>query len=523
MVIKRFLFLILFLLYSAPAFAVSVPWTMNFDSSGDWSSYIYVEQACSEEDRGHTTHVTSGCYSGGCMKIEPPRAKCTGDGTNGGAVGIWPSLEGLGQVMHVRFLVKYGPTHRDNTRAGGYSPDPFVGTTMNKFVNLYSTGGREGILKTQTTLPSEDPRGYFLSMALQAQNEAYIYESPPSRGWIQDSDLTIDLNSANNYTASDANGYTWLSLEYMINKTTGVTEFWLYSTDGLIQNVRTTRTDWDGGNFSALHLGGYFNAYVIDTGTDQDYILIDNLQVSSSYIGPPAGFVGGGDITDPTVTSFIIPSTSQSLTVSITEFIGSDDAGVTGYCVNESAITPTAETCSGSGWESSAQSSYTFSSEGTKTLYAWVKDAANNISSSVNDSVTITIPLVIQSAVIGTSGSSITLTFNKNVYIGLGGSSGLSISLSGGAVSPTYSSGSGFTSLVYNLNRTIYSDETGDLSYTQPTNGIEDSLGNDLGSFSDFTITNNSEELEPTPTPTGLSFGGSGGLTMSGEGGVYIE
>lgn len=116
----------------------------------------------------------------------------------------------------------------------------------------------------------------------------------------------------------------------------------------------------------------------------------DDIAISNgTYIGLAGG---GGDTTPPTVTAFTIPSTSSSLTVSITSYTATDDTAVTGYCVNESPSAPTSASCSGSGWAGTAETSYTFASSGSKTLYAWAKDAAGNISSSRNDSVTISLP-----------------------------------------------------------------------------------------------------------------------------------
>ena len=62
----------------------------------------------------------------------------------------------------------------------------------------------------------------------------------------------------------------------------------------------------------------------------------------------------------------------------IIDFTASDNLGVTGYMLTESSSSPS----SGSNWYSTVPTTYTFSSEGQKTLYAWVKDAAGNISVS---------------------------------------------------------------------------------------------------------------------------------------------
>jgi len=95
------------------------------------------------------------------------------------------------------------------------------------------------------------------------------------------------------------------------------------------------------------------------------------------------------DTTAPVIDSFIIPETSDSLTVSVTSFVAHDNVGMAGYLLTETSTTPLVDD---SNWSTTTPVSYTFSSEGTKTLYAWAKDAAGNISTSSNDSVTITLP-----------------------------------------------------------------------------------------------------------------------------------
>jgi len=91
----------------------------------------------------------------------------------------------------------------------------------------------------------------------------------------------------------------------------------------------------------------------------------------------------------PTITAFTIPATATSLTVSITSLVASDNVGVTGYLLTESSGKPAA---SAAGWTASSPSSYTFGAAGAKTLYAWAKDAAGNVSNSKSASTTITVP-----------------------------------------------------------------------------------------------------------------------------------
>ena len=98
---------------------------------------------------------------------------------------------------------------------------------------------------------------------------------------------------------------------------------------------------------------------------------------------------GTADTTLPTVTAFTIPSTASSLNVSITSFTATDNVGVTGYLVNESSTKPSATT---TGWTTTKPTTYSVGSAGAKTLYAWVKDAAGNVSASRSAGVTITLP-----------------------------------------------------------------------------------------------------------------------------------
>ncbi|HEU0123989.1 MAG TPA: SwmB domain-containing protein [Bryobacteraceae bacterium] len=108
----------------------------------------------------------------------------------------------------------------------------------------------------------------------------------------------------------------------------------------------------------------------------------------------------------------------------------------------------------------------------------------------------------LSSATIGTGGTSITLAFNETVTMGGGGSSGFTVSLSGGAATLSYSSGSGTSSLVYTISRTVYQGETGTISYTQPGNGVEDSSGNDLATFSGTSLTNSSTQQSGGGSPS---------------------
>lgn len=99
------------------------------------------------------------------------------------------------------------------------------------------------------------------------------------------------------------------------------------------------------------------------------------------------------DTTAPVVTSFSIPNTSSSLTVAVSSFVATDAQGVTGYKITETSSAPSS---SDTGWSSSIPSIYVFASAGSKNLYAWAKDSAENISTEIQASVLITLPTTTQ-------------------------------------------------------------------------------------------------------------------------------
>ncbi len=129
------------------------------------------------------------------------------------------------------------------------------------------------------------------------------------------------------------------------------------------------------------------------------------------------------DTIKPVVSTFTVPSTSSSLTVT-TSIAATDNVAVTGYRITESSTAPLA---TATGWSVTAPTSYTFASAGSKTLYAWAKDLAGNVSLSRSASVTIsttpgkfTIPQqVISSGVVNVRSSAAgTLLGTQNSAIG---------------------------------------------------------------------------------------------------------
>ncbi|MDD2365138.1 MAG: cohesin domain-containing protein [Desulfuromonadaceae bacterium] len=85
----------------------------------------------------------------------------------------------------------------------------------------------------------------------------------------------------------------------------------------------------------------------------------------------------------PTVTAFTIPATGTSLTSTFTTLTAS--ANTTAYLISETSTKPLV---GDSRWSLTKPASYTFTSYGAKTLYAWVKDKDGNISAAAATATT---------------------------------------------------------------------------------------------------------------------------------------
>jgi hypothetical protein len=104
-------------------------------------------------------------------------------------------------------------------------------------------------------------------------------------------------------------------------------------------------------------------------------------------LNPGVVIIAPGDLVPPVVDSFQIPTIVSSLSVGIDALTGSDNVGIAGFLITESADKPSQ---TDSRWSLSRPTVYRIQSmpigrEGlvSKTLWAWTMDAAGNISNSV--------------------------------------------------------------------------------------------------------------------------------------------
>ncbi|OGU11322.1 MAG: hypothetical protein A2075_11000 [Geobacteraceae bacterium GWC2_58_44] len=85
----------------------------------------------------------------------------------------------------------------------------------------------------------------------------------------------------------------------------------------------------------------------------------------------------------PAITSFTMPELSKTLTVQVLTLSAGDNVGVSGYCLTEN------ETTASCIWTAVPPASYRFGGIGIRTVKAFARDAAGNVSAPVSASVDI--------------------------------------------------------------------------------------------------------------------------------------
>lgn len=130
-----------------------------------------------------------------------------------------------------------------------------------------------------------------------------------------------------------------------------------------LNNAQSVKDSANAAINSSFSLGAYRSKYV--------------RAINPQFIQPYS------DVTAPTMTAFSVPSTVTGLTIAVSSFTTSADAAA--YIITESAPTPALALA---GWSTVKPTTYTLSSSGAKTLYAWCRDAAGNVSSSLNAATT---------------------------------------------------------------------------------------------------------------------------------------
>lgn len=286
----------LVLMAYAPSFAardITLPFTLSFDSS-DYDDLLW--------NTGGATHtnISSGCWSGSCAKITPPT-----DCATGGYMGLG-SFTGLNHPqVNIRFLMKVGSTYASTaSNCGGEG-------LGNKLVDSLQVGdaGRSlvGLL-----IDSHVPAG-------GAQTFGMCTSGPSGTDYNCDN-AGGGISPCNYWSASGAHevvgcGYDrlhfggdittdydnqWISVEVELVRN-GYNKIYIYTQDGVLAGLYVTNDALSNDyNWSYIrHIGGYSNQDH-PTADANTYIMFDELQISTSYIGPPTGFIGSRKLNNVT-------------------------------------------------------------------------------------------------------------------------------------------------------------------------------------------------------------------------------
>jgi hypothetical protein len=265
---------------------------------------------------------------------------------------------------------------------------------------------------------------------------------------------------------------------------------------------------------------------------------IDKLEwcYDGSYLywdAPKLNYTAAGDTTPPTITGATIASNGTTFSIGLSEAGYFGAGGNSGFALTLSSGSTTATYSSGS---SSSTLVYTLSpavNAGITATLAYtqptngVEDLAGNDLATVSG-VSVTNnstqpPPTLTGAVIGTNGTTLTLTWSKAATRGASYSnSHLDVDASTGGTNRTvtYVSGDGTTTWVMTIGTTILSGETCDLDFTGTANSIEDSAGNDTAAIVSASITNNSTQTGgggPAPDVWWLKLDESSGTAATAD------
>jgi len=258
--------LILLMIPSVVALEITFPYENSFEGSNptnglDWWG-----------DCGGSGSVLSvGCYSGNCVKIIPPTETCAGGGYNGGTAALGNFDFPDTPTMNIRYLIKIGPSYHTSFYGEG---------RQNKHLIVHTASSTRYMVQ----LEPDDSNSFWTFGVMDQWHETYFDSG------------TTDALASDGYKTTTYGGQ-WVSIESEFDGNTH--NLYIYSQDGVLDELYASTDDAAGGTITEIQkLGGYFNgAHHADPDT---YIMIDELVIDESYIGPPDGFIGGGFCGDGT-------------------------------------------------------------------------------------------------------------------------------------------------------------------------------------------------------------------------------
>ena len=307
---------------------------------------------------------------------------------------------------------------------------------------------------------------------------------PADGGRIGNWSMNYSVGGAGNARAVGS-GPSWSQPDYL-----GLFSVGVPSVAGFVSDLSSTEYGGAGGGGGDYRLTA--SSSLRNVIPSNQAVLPYDLDGSARY-NTGQGAIGGyefssADATAPVVTTFTVPPTSSTLNVSGITLTASDDVAVSGYMITESSTAPAA---ADGGWTVTAPTDYTFATYGSKTLYAWAKDAAGNVSLSASDTVEVTEPAPTTYTIGGTtSGLAGTVVLQNN------GGDDLSVSTG-----------------TFTFGAALVSGAAYDVSVlTQPT-GQTCTVSDGSGAVANANVTNVTVSCSNNPTPTHTIGGTTNGLT----------
>lgn len=240
----------------------------------------------------------------------------------------------------------------------------------------------------------------------QANIESYTVTFTAGTGGIINGTATQKINyggSTASVTAVPATGYqfvNWTERSTVVGTSTtfiasGVTANHSYTANFAANSVSGACGSSNGGSFPAAPSTNLCSSGTASSVTGSGPWSWTCTGANGSSNASCSANKAGPDTTAPVVSFSVTPTTQTSTTITGISFSATDNVGVTGYQITESATKPSAN---GGNWQSQAPTSYTIQSSviaggATKTLCAWAKDAAGNVGGA---SATVTVNLPVQ-------------------------------------------------------------------------------------------------------------------------------
>lgn len=238
---------------------ITLPFTESFNTN-NYSDLIWVTDGA--------THAwqSSGCWSGGCAKFTPPY------GPNQGYSGLGQFTNLSGTQLNVRFLIYYGSTYYENA-------------ANNKLIILNRLlGARPMIIEREHSSDPYDGNPYPPYMTI-GPCDGTVCKYYGGDYWPDGTD-TYRIGNRPQHREQE-----WISIEIEANTSTGNIRLYIHTSDGVLSGLYQTQTMATlGSTWTHLDiLGGYFGEN--GTADANNYFMIDELRIASSYIGPPSGFL----------------------------------------------------------------------------------------------------------------------------------------------------------------------------------------------------------------------------------------